>query len=90
MPLLFNVQRKDQFVTLTSPAPDLNPANAVTFEGVCTLFEDGDDATLMARPATSRWEAPYVVYRLGFHGSTRLPEFQLLFENEPELNHPPK
>jgi len=85
MPLLFNVRQENQFVTITSPAPHLNPTDAVTFECVCTLAKDGTDPTMMARPAGRKWEAPYVVYRLGFYGSTRLPEFQLLFENELQL-----
>lgn len=81
MPLQFNVNRKDQFVTVTA-ALELNPRSEATFEAVCTLFENGHDPTVIARPALVKWEPPYVVYRLGFSGSSRLPEFQLLFEGE--------
>lgn len=84
MPLQFNVGTTNQFVTLSNIA-EQNPQDAVTFEGICVLRENGQDPTIIARPATANWEPPYVVYRLGFHGSKRLPEFQLLFENEAKL-----
>lgn len=84
MPMLFNVRRKDQYVTVSS-APELNPTNTCTFEAVCTLVEDSDAPTILSRPYRTSWEPPFVVYRIGFCGKTRKPEFQLLFENEPEL-----
>jgi hypothetical protein len=82
--LQFNVGTTGQFVTLAI-VPEHNPQDAVTFEVICVLMEGGQDPTIIARPATPKWEPPYVVYRLGFDGFKRLPEFQLLFENEAEL-----
>ena len=84
MPLLFNVRCKDQYATI-SDEPHLNPLKAITLEAVCSLYEDGRDPTVIARPAGRKWEPPYVVYRLGFHGTTRLPEFQLLFQSDASL-----
>jgi hypothetical protein len=84
MPYYFNVGATGQFAKLTN-SPVLNPKESVTFEGVCTLLGDGQDPTIIARPAKVNWEPPYVVYRLGFYGSSRIPEFQLLFENDEEV-----
>ena len=84
MPLLYNVGHKDQYVTV-SETPDLNPSKAITIEAVCGLHENGQDPTVLARPFGGGWESPYVVYRLGFYGTTRVPEFQLLFESDTSL-----
>ena len=84
MPFLFNVRRKDQYVTI-SEVPELNPSKAITLEAVCALHENGQDPTVIARPTGRGWEPPYVAYRLGFQGTTRLPEFQLLFESDTSL-----
>lgn len=82
--MLFNVRRKDQYVTVTS-ASKLNPIEGCTFEAICTLVEDSADPTILSRPLHATWETPFVVYRLGFRGETRIPEFQLLFEDEQDL-----
>jgi hypothetical protein len=84
MPMQFNIDRKDQFVTVT-PDPHLNPAESATFEANCCLMDEGDNPTVLARPAGVAWSSPYCVYRIGFQGESRLPEFQLLFQGESEL-----
>lgn len=84
MSLQFNVGETDQFVTIHS-IPEQNPQDAVTFEGICVLMGDGQDPTIIARPSSDSWKPPYVVYRIGFEGSNRLPEFQLLFKNDIEI-----
>jgi hypothetical protein len=84
MPYQFNIGTTGQFAAFPS-TPVLNQIEAVTFEGMCTLFEDGENPTIIARPLKSKWEPPYVVYRLGFHNSKRIPEFQLLFEKDEQV-----
>jgi hypothetical protein len=62
----------------------INPRQALTIESRLVLMKDGEAPTILALPFSAKWEAPYVVYRLGFKGSTRRPEFQVLIEGDSE------
>ena len=82
MPLAFNVRGQQNEFVVVSSGLHLNPENAITLEVRCCIREPRPDATLIARPCAADWRPPYVVYRLGFHRSTCLPEFELLFRGD--------
>ena len=82
--LEFNVSGTNQSVVVENASHDLNPSDAMTVEAFCSLLGDSEDPTIFSVPAGENWSAPYVAWRLGFHGKERVPEFQVTMEGDVE------
>lgn len=62
----------------------INPRSELTIEAILTLEGDGENPSILSLPTSSASKASNFVYRLGFRGSSRIPEFQLLIEGDDE------
>lgn len=82
--LQFNISGSNQHAVFENPDHGLNPPDSMTVEALCELLEDGEDPTIFSLPANEKWEAPFVAWRLGFHGQDRVPEFQVTIEGDAE------
>ncbi len=82
--LQINLSGTDQHVVFENKDGGLNPRDSMTVEVLCELLCDGEDSTIFSLPAGEKWEAPFVAWRLGFHGQRRVPEFQVTIEGDAE------
>jgi hypothetical protein len=80
----FNVNGPDQHVVFENEDGGLNPRDAMTVEVLCELLCYGEDPTIFSLPAGEKWEAPFIAWRLGFHGQHGVPEFQVTIEGDGE------
>jgi hypothetical protein len=74
----------DQHLVNEKTDGGLNPTDSMTVEVLCELLGDGHDPTIFSLPMGEKWEAPFVAWRLGFHGQDRIPEFQVTIEGDTE------
>ena len=84
MPALeFNVRGSGQHMTIKNSPIHLHPEKGFTIEALLTPLGVSEDPTVFCRARGTRWEPPFIAYRLGFQGKTLIPEFQILFDGEP-------